>query len=225
MASYTVIAGPNGAGKTTLGDRLEERGYDLGRRIDPDRIARESGASSAEAGRVALAEIRSALEEGRSFTQETTLSSRQPLRTLKEAREAGFRTTVIFVGVNDVETSIGRVQLRVALGGHDIPEADQRRRFERTFAHAVEAARVADVTTVIDNSDPEPRAVLQIGEGRVTELRADAPEWARRLAGALGHERSDQELDRDAGGGRKEAQDDYRSTRGPRGRGDGHGLE
>lgn len=185
MPAFTVIAGPNGAGKTTLGDKLAAAGADLGHRIDPDRIAADRGLSAGEAARTAVREMRAHLTAGESFIQETTLASRQPIRLLSQARALGFETRLVFVGVTDMAISQDRVTNRVAKGGHDIPTEDQLRRFERTFRNAVEAARIADSTVLIDNSQTGHRAIARIARGRVTELRDNVPQWVREIVRSL----------------------------------------
>ena len=47
---------------------------------------------------------------------------------------------------------IHRVRLRVSQCGHDIPDADIRRRYERSLRRAPEALRLCDEAVVFDNS-------------------------------------------------------------------------
>ena len=46
-------------------------------------------------------------------------------------QEAGYRVTLHFIEVPSADFSVRRVAQRVAAGGHDIPEADIRRRYKR----------------------------------------------------------------------------------------------
>ena len=55
---------------------------------------------------------------------------------MQAAKEAGYEVTLIFIGVETVETSKDRVRTRVEDGGHDIPEDVQERRFEKSFQNA-----------------------------------------------------------------------------------------
>jgi len=74
-----------------------------------------------------------------------------------------------------------RVRARVALGGHDIPEADVRRRFFRSVANFEHLyRRTTDFWrvyhAVTPPADPEPRPIAH-GEGeRVTDI-VDAEAW------------------------------------------------
>ena len=45
--------------------------------------------------------------------------------------ELGFRTVLHFIELPSADFAVARVRARVAAGGHDIPEDDVRRRFDR----------------------------------------------------------------------------------------------
>ena len=61
---------------------------------------------------------------------ETTLSGRTYRLLLRQAKEAGYATHLDFLVLPSVEDSIHRVANRVVQGGHNVPEADLRRRFQ-----------------------------------------------------------------------------------------------
>jgi predicted ABC-type ATPase len=129
-----VIAGPNGAGKSTLVAR-----YRLADRIpvvNPDVIAREikpdhrgEPAIMLKAGKLAASRRRALLRARESLAIETTLTGHSELRVMRDARDAGFKVTLVFVNVRNALTSIARVRERVAAGGHDVPSAIVRRRY------------------------------------------------------------------------------------------------
>lgn len=50
-----------------------------------------------------------------------------------EASERGYEITIVFVFVDSVDVCVARVAERVRKGGHDIPEADIRRRYGRSI--------------------------------------------------------------------------------------------
>jgi hypothetical protein len=64
------------------------------------------------------------LQAGISFVVETTLSSKQPLETIRKAKDCGFHVNVIYVALNEPEKNTLRVAERVILGGHDVPDED-----------------------------------------------------------------------------------------------------
>lgn len=173
--TFLVIAGPNGAGKTTYGDS-----HSIGERIDPDAVAKRLNSAdpanvAGAAARDALKRIDAALRERRDFTQETTLSSQQPLRAMQAAREAGFRVEVAYIGVRDVQRSLERVGARVEQGGHAIPNEAVNRRFSRSMENLPKAAAIANRTTIIDNNRAGPREVAVLEQGQPGKIATHVP--------------------------------------------------
>ncbi|SEL40535.1 Predicted ABC-type ATPase [Ruminococcus sp. YRD2003] len=129
---FTIVAGVNGAGKSTFIEWYTSDENKLGRIIDADKLAREHGSLIA-GGRKALEEIDFCIENGINFCQETTLSGKQIIRTIKKAKAHGYRVEIIYLGLDTIEEHIARVAKRVSEGGHDIPEDVIRRRFASRF--------------------------------------------------------------------------------------------
>src|SRR5690606_19277285 len=99
-------------------------------------------------GRVLL---EAALEQGCNHAFETTLGG----RTIPALLERASRThdvMMIFVGLASPEQHIGRVRLRVAHGGHDIPERKIRERWVTSRANLVRLLPLLARLQVFDNS-------------------------------------------------------------------------
>ncbi len=137
MPDVIVIAGPNGAGKSTLAPALLRDTLNIPEYVNADTIAEGLSAfapedASFDAGRVMLGRLHDLAEEGKSFAFETTLASRFYARWLSDLKEtSGYRVSLVFLWLRDVELAIARVAARVRLGGHSVPEEIIRRRFER----------------------------------------------------------------------------------------------
>lgn len=56
---------------------------------------------------------------------------------IREAKAQGYRFLLLYILIGSGDQAIGRVALRVKLGGHDVPEDDIRRRFERSRKHFI----------------------------------------------------------------------------------------
>ncbi len=107
----------------------------------------------AHAAREALRRRRTALDAGRAHLVETTLAGVGIFRHMAAAQGAGYRIILHFVSVDSHEQSLDRIRNRVALGGHNVPEADARRRFVRSHANLPKAIARSDVASLYDNTD------------------------------------------------------------------------
>jgi len=135
-----IIAGPNGAGKTTFARSFLPAEAGLPRFINADLIAAGLSPFAPEtavirAARLMLDEIATSARKGESFAFETTLAGLGYVRRIKQWREQGYRVSLLFLSLPHVQIAIERVALRVQQGGHGIPEAVIRRRFESGMAN------------------------------------------------------------------------------------------
>ena len=75
--------------------------------------------------------------------------------------------------------TLDRIRNRVALGGHDVPEADVRRRFGRSLANLPAAIARADEAYLYDNNDPDlPHRELAIFTADTWWTAEIRPDWA-----------------------------------------------
>lgn len=159
------------------------RGLDI---IDPDAIARsiQSG-DPLQAGREALRRRQDALAARRSHLVETTLAGSGIFRHMAAARREGYRIVLHFVSVGSPEVALDRIRNRVALGGHDVPEADARRRFGRSHANLPSVIAWADLAMLYDNTDSDrPHREVAIFGETISWIDEAMPGWA---AAALDH--------------------------------------
>lgn len=164
MKLYTIIGGVNGCGKSSLTGALKAERSDLGTVLDGDRPST----------------IDECLEKGVSFTQETTLSGTRTERTIRRAKDLGYTIRLYYIGLDTVEESLGRIQNRVAKGGHNIPREDVERRFSTRFADVLRVLPYCDEARFFDNDN----GFVEVAEYRNGELFprvADPPRWLREL--------------------------------------------
>lgn len=176
MPTLFVVAGPNGCGKSTLTRMSGFSGIDI---IDPDAIVRDLGfGSSGRAAREALHRRSNALGAGRTHLVETTLAGSGIFRHMEAVQREDYRIILHFVSVGSPELALDRIRNRVALGGHDVPEADVRRRFARSHANLPAAISLSDVAMLYNNADPDRphREVAVLGE-TILWIAEAVPTW------------------------------------------------
>jgi predicted ABC-type ATPase len=205
--SIYVIAGVNGAGKSSVaGETFRQSGADY---YNPDEAARRLARANptltqTEANSAAWHEgvrlLKRAIDERLDFAFETTLGANTIPRLLMEtakgkAAKAGVEIYVWYVGLESPELHIARVKSRVARGGHDISEADIRRRYERSRLNLIDLLPVLHALRIFDNSaeadpaggqTPKPTLVLSMEGRKILEPKdlTHTPAWAKPIVAA-----------------------------------------
>ena len=157
-----ILAGPNGAGKTTFARQFLTEAEGIRHFVNADLIA--SGLSplhpelaARAAGRLLLSELNRLMTVGEPFALESTLSGRTYVDLLLRMKRAGYRIEMVFLKLESAELAIKRVAHRVKHGGHHVPEADVRRRYQRGWPNFAALYRpLADAWAVYENSGPTP---------------------------------------------------------------------
>ena len=123
-------------------------------------------AQAAEAARDSL------LRNGESFIAETVASHESMIDLVRRACEAGCYVHLIVIAVPE-EYSVQRVRMRVAAGGHDVPEEKIRSRWQRLWDNVVAMIELADSAEVFDNSGPGPATIATFVAGEIV----GTPRW------------------------------------------------
>lgn len=201
-AQIHVLAGVNGVGKSSVvGATIRDKG---GAYYNPDEAARgimatNPGLGQAEANAAAWEQgrkmLQRAIDQRLDFTFETTLGGTTMPALLAEAAKRGLEVHVFYVGLDSADTCIKRVRQRVRAGGHDISDADVRRRYRHSLINLVKLLPVLTGLRMYDNSAsadpaegqaPKPVLVLHMDRGRIvgpSDLTA-TPAWAKPVVAA-----------------------------------------
>jgi len=198
-----VLAGVNGAGKSSIGGAaVREAGAEY---YNPDEAARKvlkanPHLSQVEANGVAWQNGKLMLERAirgrQDFAFETTLGASTMTELLIQAADAGFAVHVWYAGLASPEQHIERVRARVRAGGHDIAEADIRRRYQHSRLNLIRLLPYLASLRIFDNSvdadpaagkQPTPRLVLHLERGVVLNAKdiANTPDWAKPVVAAV----------------------------------------
>lgn len=175
-----IIAGPNGAGKTTFARDFLPSFATCRNFINVDLIAQGLSpfapeAAAFRAGRLVLDEIAEQVRRRVDFGFETTLSGRGHLNLVRDLRNQGYRIHIFFVWLSNANLAVSRIRDRVLEGGHNVPEVDARRRFDRSLRNFLLDYRpLAHVWVLFDNSavKPEIIALEEDGELRIINIEA-----------------------------------------------------
>lgn len=201
-ACIYVLAGTNGAGKSSIaGEMFRKAGADY---FNPDEAAKRILAVNptinlAKANILAWNEGKRMLErsisERLNFAFETTLGGRTITSLLQAALLAEIEVRIWYEGLSSPEQHIRRVRARVAEGGHDIPEAIIRQRYDNSRINLIGLLPRITELKLYDNSEeanpssgiaPEPRLILHLVKGQVVEIcdLSTVPEWAKPVVAA-----------------------------------------
>ncbi|MHB1081615.1 MAG: AAA family ATPase [Prosthecobacter sp.] len=171
-----ILGGCNGAGKTTLARELLPR-LGLMRFLNADEIARglsplDPSLTAFKAGRLLIEEARGLIAAKTSFAIESTLSGKTYVSMIREAKAQGYRFLLHYILIGSGDQAVGRVALRVKIGGHHVPEDDVRRRFERSRRHFIEDyVPLADEWGVWDNHSPPAVQIADSATHSLEELQ------------------------------------------------------
>lgn len=130
-----ILAGPNGAGKSTFAREFLPNEAACPVFINADLIAAglspfQPELAAIKAGKLMLKEMAEHSEHGRSFAFETTLAGRGYIGMIRNWRKLGYEVKLFYLSLSNTEEAIARIAERVAQGGHHVPDAVVRRRFE-----------------------------------------------------------------------------------------------
>jgi len=122
------------------------------------------------------------LAQRSSFTFETVMSHPSKIDVLAQAQRASYRTYLYYVATDDPAINISRVQNRVKLGGHPVPEDKIRQRYFRSLDLLVEAIKHTNRAYIFDNSgnnrDGKQTWLAEITDGSRLELKTNqVPAW------------------------------------------------
>ena len=161
MPRLRLIAGPNGSGKTTLTNELRDK-YDvpLGQYVNPDEIELtlleyepDPLKRSKLAQTIATGQRKMWLSKKVSHSYESVMSHQSHLEYIMEANALGFKSYLYYVCIADPEINVDRVDERVQLGGHPVPDEKIRSRYNRSLSNLFNMASQCHRVYFFDNTD------------------------------------------------------------------------
>ena len=147
MPYLYIISGCNGAGKTTASFTILPEMLKCKEFVNSDEIAKglspfnaDSIAVAVEASRIMYKRIKELISQGETFA-------------IREAQREGYYVTLLYFWLNTPDLAVERVKMRVAAGGHNIPENTIRRRYRAGIHNLFELyLPICDYWMITDNS-------------------------------------------------------------------------
>lgn len=194
-----VLAGVNGAGKSSVaGAWLRELALEY---FNPDeataRLVRDgldASAANAAAWEYGRRTLLRAIERGENHAFETTLGGNTIPALIRRACDS-HDVTLWFVGLDTPEHHLARIRARVKRGGHDIPEAKVRERWNGARRNLIALMPYLHELRVYDNSvdhrsaaQAEPVLLLHLQRARIKAPGRrpldETPQWAKPIVEA-----------------------------------------
>jgi predicted ABC-type ATPase len=176
--SVVVLGGPNGSGKSTSAPRLLRESLKVEHFVNADALAQGLSAFRPEevaldAGRIMLRRLDELGDQRKTFAFESTLASQVLARRLERLKQHGYVVYLVYLWLPRVELALARVAERVRAGGHDVPAAAVRRRFDRSLVNFFKIYRpLAHSWRLYDAASiTGPTFVATGGAGLPTRLR------------------------------------------------------
>ena len=123
------------------------------------------------------------LDQETRFSFETVFSHESNLDIMRRAAEKGYKVYLYFVSTESSEINKYRVKLRVAKGGHDVPDDKIESRYHRSLSLLADAAEFAYQAYFFDNSlDDKPFRLVahfKVVDGKKVwdETEIQLPQW------------------------------------------------
>lgn len=187
-----IVAGPNGAGKSTHTAKVianfqaagvleseivklnaDERTAEL-RKQFPDRSERELNLQAAQEIDAAFAQH--IAEDTPYIVVETVLSSTKYQDDVLNAKRRGYKIGLTYVSVYPPELILGRIENRVAKGGHNVDAETALDRYQRSHENLVWFGQHSDRLFALDNSRDKERgpvvvAMKEVGKKLVHKVK------------------------------------------------------
>jgi predicted ABC-type ATPase len=166
---FWILAGPNGSGKSTLYGSSRDAAFGNAlifddaqpfRIINPDLLASRiraaerisANAANLEAVKRIETWLSASIDVHESIGVETVLSTDKYRRLVRMAKTKGFEIRLVYVILQNPDLNVARVKLRVRKGGHNVPSAKIRQRWDRSLEQLPWFLDEADWALLLDNS-------------------------------------------------------------------------
>ena len=178
-----VLAGSNGAGKTTASQTLLAEALRVLTFVNADVIAQglagfDPDSAAIEASRIMLERLHDLATQRANFAFETTLAARSLAGWLRNLRQDGYTVRLVYFWLKSADLAVIRVARRVQAGGHAVPEATVRQRYQRSLENFFRLYRpVVSTWHFYDNTEKGSPLLVAFGDEAGNETIVSEETW------------------------------------------------
>lgn len=187
MPTLYILAGPNGTGKTTFYSIAVETGFIAKQLpfVNVDIITQSLGEYTeenfAKASEIYRQTVREFMDSNKDFMIESNLADTRSYDWLSLVKSKNYEIILYYLSTDDVTINIGRVQRRVAEGGHDIPESIIRSRYSNSHSYLKTKLSFFKEVYLIDNSTDSSLIQVKLRDGVIIEKENDTQNWVKEV--------------------------------------------
>lgn len=121
---------------------------------------------------------RKLLHEKISFSFETVMSGKDKIALLNDTHRMGYRNYLYYICTDDVLINKERINSRILMGEHAVPEDKIVSRYRRSLDLLLDAIKASDRAYLFDNSGQSHELIAEVTEGTVIDIKKEvAPQW------------------------------------------------
>ncbi|MCF2488716.1 zeta toxin family protein [Dyadobacter sp. CY347] len=194
MPELFVITGPNGAGKSSNanvlipkptvspvfdGDKLFYHLLDKHYKVT--KVAKQARELAEDELQLIFAEqVGKAISGNLDYAYEGHFNTENSWQNIRKFREAGYKINMTFLALDNVNTSLQRVAVRVSQGGHYVAPAHIYENFYGNIKFLDQNLSLIDQLTIIDNSSINSVHILTLENAKISFIRkTKLPAWMK----------------------------------------------
>lgn len=126
-----------------------------------------------QSGRILLKKLDACFSAKESIVLESTVSGNYYTRVIQRARKEKYQIIFVYVFLMSIEQNLARIKQCVALGGHNVPTTDVKRRYKRSLQNFFEIIPMVHQWNLYYNGE-DSFEIIARGAGEQLEIMDDA---------------------------------------------------
>ncbi|HEX4372898.1 MAG TPA: zeta toxin family protein [Puia sp.] len=185
MPVLYLLAGPNGSGKTTFYSTAVQNDF-IDKNlpfINVDMIAQSIGGYNEKnyfrASEIYRETVKKYFDEGADFMIESNLADSRSYEWITLIKSKKYNVILYYLSTDDLMINVGRVERRVAEGGHNIPEEIIKTRYFQSHSYLKTKLSEFQEVYLIDNSTDIPQVQIKLMNGVIVDKVDNLQNWVK----------------------------------------------